>query len=161
MMARPLISTCKKIDSKSLGLGSYSVSGVSGALTSLTDTSVTGVTTTTALDFSDISTFAKGATVHGIGDVGTDGAYADGYVIRTTDGKQYKGEVDATNGKVTFADDANGDPIDDATKLEAAAQFSPVGKATASPLETLMMLSNKLMAFVVHWVRYKTVSNLR
>ncbi len=136
MMARPLISTCK-IDSKSLGLGSYSVSGVSGALTSLTDTSVTGVTTTTALDFSDISTFAKGATVHGIGDVGTDGAYADGYVIRTTDGKQYKGEVDATNGKVTFADDANGDPIDDATKLEAAAQFSPAGKATASPLETL------------------------
>ncbi|CNF66980.1 flagellin [Yersinia pseudotuberculosis] len=127
----------QKIDSKSLGLGSYSVSGVSGALTSLTDTSVTGVTTTTALDFSDISTFAKGATVHGIGDVGTDGAYADGYVIRTTDGKQYKGEVDATNGKVTFADDANGDPIDDATKLEAAAQFSPAGKATASPLETL------------------------
>lgn len=50
--------------------------------------------------------------------------------------------MDATNGKVTFADDANGDPIDDATKLEAAAQFSPAGKATASPLETLMMLSN-------------------
>ncbi|MDA5522654.1 FliC/FljB family flagellin [Yersinia kristensenii] len=156
----------QKIDSQSLGLGSYSVSGVSGALTSLTDTSVDGVTTSTALDIKGLEAVAgKGATVHGVGEVATDkkGTYSD-YVIRTNDGKQYQGAVDA-NGKVTFADTtlktaaataatsaaaAAAAPTDtdlaataktdaDAftTALTAAKQYTPVGAATASPLETL------------------------
>ncbi|HDL6961648.1 TPA: FliC/FljB family flagellin [Yersinia enterocolitica] len=124
----------QKIDSQSLGLGSYSVSGVSGALTSLTDTSTAGVSTTTKLDASAVDTIVggKGSTVHGVGKAGTDGTYAGGYVIRTTDGKQYEGTV-AADGKVTFSDTA----ITNAATLKTAAQFTPAGAATASPLATV------------------------
>ena len=156
----------QKIDSKSLGLGSYTVSGVSGALSALTDTSAAGVTKSTAIDTKDLEAIAgKGATVHGVGQVGIDkkGTYSD-YVIRTNDGKQYQGAVDAATGKVTFKDadlqtaaaavgtaatDLATAPTD-ASKIKAAAdaatafataakgkQYTPAGAATASPLETL------------------------
>ncbi|OVZ82332.1 FliC/FljB family flagellin [Yersinia intermedia] len=123
----------QKIDSQSLGLGSYSVSGVSGALTSLTDTSVAGVTTSTKLDSTAVDTItgSKGSTVHGVGAAKTDGTFDD-YVIRTTDGKQYQGAV-AADGKVTFADAG----ITTTATLKSAAQYTPAGAATASPLATV------------------------
>ncbi|WP_145543891.1 FliC/FljB family flagellin [Yersinia frederiksenii] len=154
----------QKIDSQSLGLGSFSVSGVTNSLTALTSTTG-GTTTTTAIDMEGVEAVAgKGATVHGVGtaDAAT-GAYTD-YVIRTSDGKQYQGAVDATSGAVTFKDTdiagkaaavtaaavaAAADPSD--TALAAAVttaktafttsldgkQYTPAGAATASPLETL------------------------
>ncbi|WP_145524822.1 FliC/FljB family flagellin [Yersinia vastinensis] len=122
----------QKIDSQSLGLGSFSVSGVTNSLSALTSTTA-GVTTTTAIDMTAVNAIAgdKGSTVHGVGAAKTDGTYDD-YVIRTTDGKQYKGAV-ATSGAVTFADAA----ITDTATLKTAAQYTPAGAATASPLETL------------------------
>lgn len=122
----------QKIDSQSLGLGDYSVSGVTGALTSLSTTTA-GVTTSTKLDLSAVDTIAggKGSTVHGVGAAKADGTFDD-YVVRTTDGKQYKGAV--TGGAVTFADTG----ITDDITLKAAAQYTPPGAAaTASPLATL------------------------
>lgn len=154
----------QKIDSQSLGLGSFSVSGVTNSLTALTSTTG-GVTTTTAIDMKGVEAAAgKGATVHGVGTAdATTGAYTD-YVIRTSDGKQYQGAVDATSGAVTFKDaDIAGKAADLATAVAAAAaaptdtglaaavttaktafttsldgkQYTPAGAATASPLETL------------------------
>ncbi|CFQ86931.1 flagellin [Yersinia frederiksenii] len=154
----------QKIDSQSLGLGSFSVSGVTNSLTALTSTTG-GTTTTTAIDMKGVEDAAgKGATVHGVGTAdATTGAYTD-YVIRTSDGKQYQGAVNATSGAVTFKDTdiagkaaavtaavaaAVADPSD--TALAAAVttaktafttsldgkQYTPAGAATASPLETL------------------------
>ncbi|CNI99957.1 flagellin FliC [Yersinia vastinensis] len=154
----------QKIDSQSLGLGSFSVSGVTNSLTALTSTTG-GKTTTTAIDMKGVEAAAgKGATVHGVGTAdATTGAYTD-YVIRTSDGKQYQGAVDATSGAVTFKDaDIAGKAADLATAVAAAAaaptdtglaaavttaktafttsldgkQYTPAGAATASPLETL------------------------
>lgn len=123
----------QKIDAQSLGLGSYSVSGVTNSLSALTSTTG-GVTTTTAIDMTAVNTIAgdKGSTVHGVGAAKADGTYDD-YVIRTTDGKQYKGAVAAATGAVTFADTA----ITDTATLKTAAQYTPTGAATASPLDTL------------------------
>ncbi|MFL4555336.1 FliC/FljB family flagellin [Yersinia kristensenii] len=122
----------QKIDSQSLGLGDYSVSGVTGALTSLSATTA-GVTTSTKLDLSAVDTIAggKGSTVHGVGAAKADGTFDD-YVVRTTDGKQYKGAV-STAGAVTFADAA----ITDTATLKTATQYTPAGAATASPLATV------------------------
>lgn len=122
----------QKMDSASLGLGSFNVSGVGGAITSLTDTSVAGTTTITALDVSAVDAIAGAGkfTVHGVGDAAADGTYTD-YVIRTDNGKQYQGSVAA--GAVTFADAT----IVDATTLAAAAQYSPAGGTTASPLAAI------------------------
>ncbi|PWF21235.1 FliC/FljB family flagellin [Corticimicrobacter populi] len=122
----------RKIDSTELGLGSFSVSGVTGALSSLKDTSADGVITTTELDLSGIEFAGKGATVHGVGEAAADGTYTD-YVIRTANGKQFQGEVDA-DGAVTFADTTI-----TATTLadNTAAQYTPTGAATASPLAAL------------------------
>ncbi|CNH35300.1 flagellin FliC [Yersinia pekkanenii] len=122
----------QKIDSQSLGLGDYSVSGVTGALTSLSSTTA-GVTTSTKLDLSAVDgiTGGKGSTVHGVGAAKADGTFDD-YVVRTTDGKQYKGAV-STAGAVTFADTT----ITSAATLKAATQYTPAGAATASPLATV------------------------
>ncbi|OVZ89840.1 flagellin [Yersinia frederiksenii] len=154
----------QKIDSQSLGLGSFSVSGVTNSLTALTSTTG-GKTTTTAIDMKGVEAAAgKGATVHGVGTAdATTGAYTD-YVIRTSDGKQYQGAVDAASGAVTFKDtDIAGKAAALATAVAAAAgtpgdaalaadvttaktafttsldgkQYTPAGAATASPLETL------------------------
>lgn len=155
----------QKIDSQSLGLGSFSVSGVTNSLTALTSTTG-GKTTTTAIDMKGVEAAAgKGATVHGVGTAdATTGAYTD-YVIRTSDGKQYQGAVDAASGAVTFKDtDIVGKAAALATAVAAAAagtpgdaalaadvttaktafttsldgkQYTPAGAATASPLETL------------------------
>lgn len=122
----------RKIDSTTLELGSFSVSGVTGALSSLTDTSTAGTATTVDLNMAAVTAIAgEGATVHGVGEAGTDGTYSD-YVIRTANGKQYQGEVD-TDGAVTFADTT----ITDADTLAAAAQYTPDGAATASPLAAI------------------------
>lgn len=122
----------RKIDSTELGLGSFSVSGVTGAISELKDTSTAGTTTTVELNLSAVDTIAgKGATVHGVGTAAADGTYSD-YVIRTANGKQYQGAVDA-DGAVTFADTG----ITDAATLSTAQQYTPTGAATASPLAAL------------------------
>jgi len=123
----------QKIDSAALGLASFTVSGVGGALTSLTDTSTAGTVTTTDLDMTAVDAIAGAGkfTVHGVGTAAADGTYSD-YVIRTDNGKQYQGAV-AAGGAVTFADAT----ITDATTLAAAAEYTPPGAATASPLAAL------------------------
>ena len=124
----------QKMDSASLGLADFNVSGVGGALTSLTADDGAGTTTTTQLDVSAVDTIAGAGTftVHGVGDVNaTTGEYAD-YVIRTANGKQYQGAVDAA-GAVTFGDAA----ITDAATLAAADEYTPAGAATASPLAAI------------------------
>ncbi|WPH19570.1 FliC/FljB family flagellin [Variovorax paradoxus] len=123
----------QKMDSASLGLADFNVSGVGGALTSLTADDGAGTTTTTQLDVSAVDTIAGAGTftVHGVGDVNaTTGEYAD-YVIRTANGKQYQGDVAA--GVVTFSDAA----ITDAATLAAADEYTPAGAATASPLAAI------------------------
>ena len=123
----------QKMDSASLGLADFNVSGVGGALTSLTADDGAGTTTTTQLDVSGVDAIAGAGTftVHGVGDVNaTTGEYAD-YVIRTANGKQYQGDVAA--GVVTFADAA----ITDAATLAAADEYTPAGAATASPLAAI------------------------
>lgn len=120
-----------KVNSESLKLKDFSVTGVSQSLTSLTDNSTAGTSKVTDLDLSAVDNLSKGATVHGVGTAKADGTYAD-YVIRTTDGKQYQGAVD-TDGKVTFKDAT----ITDASTLAAAKEYTPAGAATASPLAAL------------------------
>lgn len=123
----------QKMDSAALGLGSFNVSGVGAAITSLTDTSVAGTSTTTDLTGIAAIETAVGqkVTVHGVGAAATDGTYTD-YVYRTEDGKQFQatvaaGVVTQTDATVTAATIASG----------AATQYTPVGGATASPLDAL------------------------
>jgi flagellin len=127
----------QKMDSEALGLADFSVSGVGGAITSLTDTSTAGVSTKTDLTgIAALETAAGGkVTVHGVGAAAADGTFSD-YVIRTENGKQYKGAVDAA-GEVTF--DATVDVAPDATTLGdgTATQYTPTGGATASPLAAI------------------------
>jgi len=122
----------QKINSQSLGLGNFSVSGVGGAITSLTDKSTAGTSTVTDLDVSAVDTIAGAGkfTVHGVGDAAADGTFSD-YVIRTENGKQYK--ATETAGAIAF-DDAT---ITNATTLAAADEYTPTGGATASPLEAI------------------------
>ncbi|MCT9117360.1 FliC/FljB family flagellin [Cupriavidus gilardii] len=121
-----------EISSRTLGLSSFSVSGVSAALTSLTDTSVAGTTTTTALDTSAVDAIAGEGkfTVHGVGTAAADGTYTD-YIVRLDNGKQY--QADVTAGAVTFTDTT----ITDAATLAAAAEYTPAGAATSSPLDAI------------------------
>ncbi|MEJ7687768.1 MAG: FliC/FljB family flagellin [Variovorax sp.] len=123
----------QKMDSASLGLSDFSVSGVGGAITSLTDSSAAGVVTTTDLDVTAVEGIAGAGkfTVHGVGDAAADGTFSD-YVIRTDNGKQYQGAVDAA-GAVTFSDAGITDPA----TLAAATEYTPAGAATASPLAAI------------------------
>jgi len=124
----------QKMDSAALGLGSFNVSGVGAAITSLTDTSVAGVTTITDLTGIAAIETAVGqkVTVHGVGTAAATGVYTD-YVYRTEDGKQFQATVSAagvvtqTDATVTVATIAAG----------TAAQYTPTGGATASPLDAL------------------------
>ena len=123
----------QKMDAAALGLASFTVSGVGGAITELSDTSVAGTETITDLDVSAVETIVPGTgdfTVHGVGAAAADGTYSD-YVIRTG-GKQYQGAVSAA-GAVTFADGG----ITNAATLATAAQYTPSGAATASPLAAI------------------------
>jgi flagellin len=127
----------QKMDSAALGLSSFNVSGVGGALSSLTG-STGGVTTTTELTAASITTvegtLGQGITVHGVGTANaTTGAYGD-YVIRTEDGKQYQGAVNAATGAVTMVDAT----VTAATIAAGTAlQYTPTGAATASPLAAI------------------------
>lgn len=122
----------QKMDSEALKLKDFSVTGISQSLTSLTDSTTTpGTTTKLDLDLSAVTGISAGATVHGVGEANTDGTY-NNYAIKTTDGKQFEGSVDAA-GAVTFTDTT----ITDAATLAAAEQYSPTGAGTASPLKAI------------------------
>ena len=122
----------QKMDSESLKLKDFSVTGISQSLSELTDTSTTatdGVTTKTALNMSAVETISAGATVHGVGTAAANGTYSD-YVIKTTDGKQFKGAVDG-DGAVTFATVT-------AATIATDPQYNPTGATgTASPLKAI------------------------
>ncbi|EKN3568651.1 FliC/FljB family flagellin [Yersinia enterocolitica] len=127
----------QKIDSGTLGLKDFTVTGVGNALTSLTKEAA-GVTTTTAVTMAKAVTDIVGtdATVHGVGAVNkTTGAYGD-YVIRTSSGQQFKAEVDAASGAATL--DATTPPTKADIDAGTAKQYTPTGGgATASPLAAL------------------------
>lgn len=124
----------QKIDSGTLGLKDFTVTGIGNALTSLTKDTA-GVTTTTpvVVKAADAAIAGKDATVHGVGAFDkTTGTYAD-YVIRTSSGQQFQAEVSAT-GEATLKDAT----ITAATVADGTAkQYTPTGAATASPLAAL------------------------
>lgn len=128
----------QKIDSGTLGLKDFTVTGIGNALTSQTK-EVGGVTTTTpvAIKAADLAIVGDNATVHGVGNYDkTTGKYGD-YVIRTASGQQFKADVDAATGEATLS--ATG--VTAPTKVEVdagtAKQYSPTGAATASPLAAI------------------------
>ncbi|HDZ9833567.1 TPA: FliC/FljB family flagellin [Yersinia enterocolitica] len=127
----------QKIDSGTLGLKDFTVTGVGNALTSLTKTdATTKVTTTTPVTMAKAVTDIVGtdATVHGVGTAKADGTFDD-YVIRTSSGQQFKGAVDGATGAATL--DATDAPTKADIDAGTAKQYTPTGAATASPLAAL------------------------
>ena len=129
----------ERIDKTTLGLASFSVSGLSDAITSISSTTA-GVTTTAAVDFSGVDTSATsisstGMTLHGYGAfTETTGKYAN-YALQDKQGNLYDvaaTAVDAATGAVTFA------PANDAALATAKATYDSAAlTATANPLKAL------------------------
>ena len=100
----------QQIDSGTLGLTGFSVSGLSDAITSFTSTASPGVTTTAAVDFSGVTAGTSGVvtigmTLHGYGDYTAATGLYDNYALKDTAGTLYKvtAAPDAATGVVTMA----------------------------------------------------------
>jgi len=134
----------KKMDSTTLGLAGFSVSGLSAPITSFTNTATVGTTTVEAVDFSTAATVITALTGQTIADLtlrgygtytASTGAYAN-YAVEDKNGDLYKAtSVVSTTGVVTI-------DLGDATKLatqkaayeaDAAAGLT----STANPLAAI------------------------
>ncbi|MCT9126622.1 FliC/FljB family flagellin [Cupriavidus gilardii] len=129
----------KEISTTTLGLTSFSVSGLSGPLTEITSDDAGGGKLTVEVDLSGITNGPAGdLTLHGYGafDAAT-GKYAN-YAVKDTAGNLYKiaaADVDAATGTVThdFVDPATLQAAKDAYDADATAGLT----ATANPLAAL------------------------
>jgi flagellin len=128
----------KQLNSTTLGLDGFNVSGLSGSLTSIVTDDGAGNTTTTKIDLSGIANGPSGAiTLHGYGTyTASTGKYAN-YAIEDSSGNLYKIAASdvAANGTVThdFTDAAGLAAAKSAYDTDAAGGLT----STANPLNAL------------------------
>ncbi|OGB51600.1 MAG: flagellin [Burkholderiales bacterium RIFOXYC12_FULL_60_6] len=129
----------KKIDSTSLGLAGFSVSGLSAPLTSFTDTSVAGTSTTVDVAFTGVANGPAGVlTLHGYGAYTANTQSYANYAVQDESGNLYEigaAAVNEATGVVTF-DFVNAAGIATAKsnyEADAAAGLT----ATANPLAAI------------------------